>query len=517
MRRIIIILVVVIVIIGAAAFLISRRQANREQAIEIIRQAEVAMDQIAATVNATGTTEPEALVTLSFRAGGNIQTVNAIRGQRVSAGDVLATLDTGELALALQQAQDTVDIQTLTLQQALNSAPSAATLASAQADIDAAEANLAIATANVSAAEASLAQAQAQRSQLLAGPTAGQIAAAESQVSSANTQLTIAQDTYDQVTTCRNVTLPSGERQEICPGLGLPEEQARANLATAQAALEAAEANLADVLAGPRSADLQAANAAIAAAEAQLESAQGNVQVAEANLARAQAAYDRLQEGPTGDDIAILEAQVAAAETNLALAQLRLEQAMIVAPIGARVANVQIKEGEQAAPGAPAITLINEGAYHIEVGVDEIDIDQIAEGQPVDITLDALPDTVLDGVISEIAPTAVTSGAGVVTYLVTINIDSNDIALKPGMTANATIVTDLLDEVLIVPNWAVRLDRETGQALVNRLGSGGEIEEVPIVTGLRNEQFSEVISGLQEGDVVVVTNEREGLGAFFGG
>ena len=517
MRRIIIILVVVIILIGAGAFLVSRQRTSQEQEFEIIREAEVIRDQIAATVNAAGTTEPEALVTLSFRAGGNVQTVDAIRGQGVSAGDVLATLNTGELALALQQAQDAVDIQELTLQQALNSGPSPATLASAQADIDAAEANLAIANANVTAAEASLAQTQAQRGQLLAGPTAGQVAAAESQLSSASTQLKIAQDTYDQLLTCREVTLPNGEKQEICPGLGLPEEQARANLVASTAARDAAEANLADVRSGPRSADLLAADAAIAAAEAQVQSAEGNVLVAQANLARAQASYDRLQEGPTEDDIAILEAQIAGAGTNLEVAQLRLDQAMIVAPIDGRIANLQIKEGEQAAPGAPAVTLIDEGAYHIEVSVDEIDIDQIAEGQAVDITLDALPDRVLGGVIAEIAPTAITSGAGVVTYLVTINIDSDDISLKPGMTANATIVTDLLDGVLIVPNWAIRLDRETGQAFVNRLSAAGAIEEVPVVTGLRNEQFSEVISGLNEGDVVVVTNEREGLGAFFGG
>jgi HlyD family secretion protein len=517
MRRVLIILVVVVIVAGAAAFVVSRQRARQQQQAEIIRQAKVTVDQIAATVNAAGATEPEALVTLSFRSAGTIQTVNFIRGQHVSAGDVLATLDSGELSLAVQQAQDTVDIQELTLQQALTSEPSPATLAAAQADIDAAEANVTIAAANVSAAEASLAQAQAQRAQLLAGATAGQIAAAQSQVTSANTQLTIAQDAYDQVTTCREVTLPSGERQQVCPGLGLPEEQARANLEAAKAALAAADANLADVQAGPRPADLQAADAAIAAAQAQVNSAQGNVQVAQANLARAQAAYDRLQEGPTETDIAILQAQVDSAGTNLQLAQLRLDQAMIVAPIDGRIANLQIKKGEQATPGAPAVTLIDEGAYHIEVNVDEIDIERVELGQPVEVTLDALPDTVLDGVIADVAPTAVTSGAGVVTYLVTINIDAAGIALRPGMTANATITTDLLDGVLIVPNWAVRLDRETGQALVNRLLANGDVEEVPIVTGLRNEQFSEVISGLNEGDEVVVTNERAGLGAFFGG
>ena len=129
--------------------------------------------------------------------------------------------------------------------------------------------------------------------------------------------------------------------------------------------------------------------------------------------------------------------------------------------------------------------------------------------------MDALPDESVSGVITEIAPTADTTGTGVVTYLVTINIESDDVPLKPGMTANASIVVEEMDGALIVPNWAIRLDRETGQAFVNRLLADNTIEEVPVVTGLRNEQFSEVISGMAEGDMVVVTNEREGF-SFFG-
>jgi HlyD family secretion protein len=71
-------------------------------------------------------------------------------------------------------------------------------------------------------------------------------------------------------------------------------------------------------------------------------------------------------------------------------------------------------------------------------------------------------------------------------------------------------------DALIVPNWAIRLDRETGEAFVNRLAAGDVVEEVVIETGLRNEQFSEVLSGLNEGDTVVVTNEREGFSLFGG-
>ena len=117
----------------------------------------------------------------------------------------------------------------------------------------------------------------------------------------------------------------------------------------------------------------------------------------------------------------------------------------------------------------------------------------------------------------EIAPTSDTSGVGVVTYLVTINIDPEDIVLRPGMTANASVIVDQLEDVMIVPNWAVRLDRESGNAFVNRLRPDGTIEEVTIVIGLRNEQFSEVVSGLDVGDTVVVTDERAGLTSFFGG
>ena len=165
--------------------------------------------------------------------------------------------------------------------------------------------------------------------------------------------------------------------------------------------------------------------------------------------------------------------------------------------------------------GAPAVTLVNEEAFHINVNVDEIDIDQIALGQDVNVTLDALSDTIVKGGIAEIAPTSASAG-GVVTYLVTINIAADEeLALRPGMSANASIVVEEVDDVLIVPNWAVRLDRETGNAFVNQKMAGDLIEEVVVETGLRNEQFSEVVSGLQAGDVVVVTSKREAF-SFFG-
>jgi HlyD family secretion protein len=515
MRRTVTIILIIIILAGGGYWFYRQQQLSQEQAVEILRQATVERGTIAATVNATGSIEPEASASLSFGAPGTVQLVNVIRGQQVTAGDVLATLDAAELALALQQAEDALRIQQLTLEQAINSAASEATLAAAQADIDAAEGNLAVAEAQLAGAQAAVSQAIAQKNILLAGATAGQIAAAQQQVTAARFQQETAQEAYNQTLQCFTVTSPAGQEVEQCPGLGTTEERARDNLENANAALEAAEVQLADLQSGPRPADVQAADAAIAAAQAQVAGAEAGVIVAESNIARAEAAYARLLEGLTETEIAILEAQVTAAETSRDLAALRLEQAMVIAPMDGEVANILINQGEQAAPGAPAVILVNKEAFHIEVSVDEIDIDQIAIDQQVEITLDALPDQIVDGRIVDIAPTAVATGAGVVTYLVTINIEpGQSITLRPGMTANASIVVEEIEDVLVIPNWSIRLDRDTGTAFVNKLTAAGEITEVPVETDLRNEQFSEVLDGIEAGETVVVTNEREEFSLF---
>lgn len=518
LRTILIVLLVVALVASGLFFLNQRRQASAQPQFEILREATATRDRISATVNATGSIEPESLVTLNFGLSGTVNAVNAVRGQEVQAGVVLAELDNSELALVMQQATDALRIQELTLEQRLNSEPSDAQLAASQADIQAAEANLQVAQANLAAARAGVLQAQAQKAKLVNAATPGQIAAGEAQVSSAQQQLKVAQETYNRTIECVTFTPPgSTDEQTVCPGLGAPEEQARAALEAATLSLRAAEAQLADLKNPASPADIQAADAGIASAQAQVQAAEGSVAAAEAQLARAKAAYNLLLEKPTEQEVAILEAQVDSARTNLDISELRLRQGQLIAPISGRVASVQVREGEQATPGVPAMSILNENAYHITVSVDEIDIDRVGVGQPVTITLDALPDRPVDGVVSEIAPTA-TSTSGVVTYLVTINIEEEQTTdLRPGMSASAAITVEEIDDVLVVPNWAIRLNRDTGEAFVLLKRADGTIEEVVVQTGLRNEQFSEITSGINEGDVVVLTNEREGLGGFFGG
>jgi HlyD family secretion protein len=437
MRKVLIGLIVITVLVGGALIYWTRRPAAQASALEILREAQVQRERLVITVNAAGTIEPEQLVSLTFGLAGTVQEVNVVRGQRVEAGDVLATLNSEELTLLAKQAEDALQIQELTLQRVLNSEPTPATLALAQSDIDAASANLEIANANVTAARGLVDHAEAQKELLR--------------------------------------TQPRDERADAAEDL---------------------------------------ADAEIAIAKAGVQAANGGVEVAEANLDRAQAAYNLLLEPPDEDEIAVLREQVDSAQTNLELAQLRLEQSRITSPISGKVANVFINVGEQSTPGVPAITVVDAAGFHIDVNVDEIDIDQIAVGQEVDITLDALPDESVIGTISGISPTSTNTG-GVIAYLVTINIDSEEqFNLRPGMSANASIVVNQIDDVLLVPNWAIRLDRETGQAFVNLKRPDGTIEEVVVETGLRNEQLSEVLGGLSEEDVVVLTDEGASFSLF---
>lgn len=431
------------------------------------------------SVTATGTVLPAAEVVLSFEVGGRVAQVLVTAGQRVQRGEALARLDTTDLMLQVRGAE--------------------AALAAAQARLDqltggAREEEITIAQAQLEAAEAALAQAIAQREQAEAGATDAEIAAAEAQVASAMAQQKIAQDTYDQMMRCRTVRLPTGEEEEICPTLGTLEEQARYNLNAANEALAAAQAQLAALTAGKEE-RLRAAEAAVQAAAAQRD-------VAKAQL-------DLLLAGPTTADIVVARASVDQAEVALETARLALERATLRAPFDGIVARVDVEPGELVVPQMPAITLIDDSRFRIETDVDEADIGWVEVGQDAQITLDAFPGHGLTGEVTAIAPSA-TLNLGVVSYRVTVEINPTVLALRGGMTANVEIIRDRRENVLLVPNRAIWIDTDTGQPFVEKIVDG-EIVVVPIEQGSANEQFSEVLSGLSEGDQLVIrsTSLRE--------
>ena len=234
----------------------------------------------------------------------------------------------------------------------------------------------------------------------------------------------------------------------------------------------------------------------------QIEAAQANVDALQAQRDAAQAQLDLLLSGATAADKATIQANVAQAQVTLDRARLALEKATLRAPIDGLVVRVDVEPGELIGPQMPVITLLDDTRFKIKVDVDEADIGWVDVNQEVQLTLDAFPAAKLSGRVVAIAPLA-TLETGVVSYQVTIEIDPIDLPLRSGMTVSADIVIDQRQDILLVPNRAIWIDADTGQPFVEKMVDGEYVGAI-IEQGLANEEVSEVLSGLVEGDQLVV-------------
>jgi HlyD family secretion protein len=455
-------------VIGALIIVPQLQQAAQS---EETRTAVVERGTLLVAVSASGVIEPQDRASLTFEQPGLVAEVLVEVGDEVKKGDVLARLDTGQLALQVRQAQ--------------------ASLASAEAqlaqlEIGARPEEIAAAEASLRAAEAQVSSAAAQLDRLKVGATEAEIAAAEADLAAAMAEHKKAEDFHELTMTCVDIHVP-GFKKTICPALGAPEEQARFSLEAAEKALAAAQARYDELLAGADANQIRAAEAGVLAAAARRDGARAQL--------------DLLLAGATEGQTAAVKAQVEQARTALKQAELALELATLRAPFDGVAAAVNVKAHEMAPTGLPAITVLDTSRFHITVSVDEIDVGRLAVGQAAQITVEAYPDVILDGTVESIAPAATFEG-GIVYYDVTISLDAADVPIRADMTANATVVVQRLADVLLIPTWVVRVDRVTGQTYVDKK-VGGRTERVDVTLGVRYEGFAEVREGLSAGDVAV--------------
>jgi macrolide-specific efflux system membrane fusion protein len=204
------------------------------------------------------------------------------------------------------------------------------------------------------------------------------------------------------------------------------------------------------------------------------------------------------------DDIRTAEATVAAKRAALAGAQARLSYATILAPISGVVASVSTQEGETVAAGLNAptfLTIIDLARLQVDTFVDEVDIGKIKVGQTATFTVDSFPSREFTGRVVAIYPKAVIQ-ENVVTYDVVVEITGEyDGLLRPEMTASVTIHLDARQGVLAVPAKAVR--RERGKSVVYLLNNGRP-QQREIKVGWRDSQWIEIVSGLEEGQTVLL-------------
>ena len=494
--------IIVVLVVGAVAGAYLRFASQRvaAQSASDLPMATVQRGTLAATVNAAGNIAPAQEVTLNFQQTGTVSKINVQVGDQVKTGQVLAELDNGGLTLQLQNAQIDLKNAQDKLVQAKN--PSTQQdIANAQAALDSAKASYnklvaGASAADIAAAQAGVASAQAAYNAALktAGAGDNQLQVAAAAVESAQAALQTAQAAYDRVKSDPNIGMMA--QSTTLQQATIAYQSALASYQQ----LQATSATNANSTVQQAKAQLQQAQTNLANLKNQVN--QNDVIASQALVTQAQNNLDKLLAGP--DTATLDEAQNAVDQAQIALkqAQLAVQQAQIVAPFDGVVTAVNITLGESASTASGAIQLADLNHLEIVVDMAEVDVPRIQVGQGAQISLDALPDAQLTGQVAEISPAGVLT-QGVVNYPVTVALADPGAGVLTGMTANVNIVTDQRDNVLMVPNRAVHTQGR--QKLVTVLFEGQQMQ-VPVQTGLSNDTMTEITSGLNEGDTVLLTS-----------
>jgi HlyD family secretion protein len=201
---------------------------------------------------------------------------------------------------------------------------------------------------------------------------------------------------------------------------------------------------------------------------------------------------------PSSDlQLALLNVENTRIDLDIALK--KQSKLILRAPIDGVVTAKDAWAGQYLTGGSHAFSLQSNGDFELKADVDELDVANVQEGQNAIVRVDAFPGRTFTGTVSSISSVAKTSG-GVATYEVTVSLESSG-ELRDGMTASMDIVTHEARDILLVPSDAIRT--ENGQSYVET----GDGRKVTVETGISDSDSVEIVSGLEEGDLVR-TRER---------
>ena len=408
----------------------------------ILKTASIDKGDLILTASATGSTVAKRQAQIGFDQAGRVQEVLVQEGQTVEAGQLLARLDDSTQQANLQQAEYALKAAQAALDKLLRPVDSG-DLANAEADVK---------------------TAQGQYSAIAGAVTLEQIKTYEVQYQQALAAAKNAEALRTEA---------GGRYAQDDPNY----QRYLAQVGTTTFSAEIARLRLEQAKAGR------------------------SLVVATANIAYYQARLAQVKAGPKQADIDDAQAQLAVAQLQRDQAQHQLDKTRLLAPFAGVLIVVNVKAGE--VKSGPVMVIMDNSEIYADVKVDESDIGKIGIGQPVELTLDALPDMTLTGKVQRIADIA-DSSTSVITYLVRVTLDPTSAPVKVGMTANATFLVSEVRNVTRVPNLYLKANRSTGQTVVNVANADGTFTEVVVKLGVQGSDYSEVIEGLYEGDTVAL-------------
>ena len=472
------------------------RQASTESAATLettlIRPADSAVDR----VTAAGNIELVDTTQVVAQVNGYVEEVLVEVGDVISSGDLLVALDRDDLRRAVDQARINLVSAELQLENLL-AASNTAEIAAAEADLKSAQENLAevqngASDRELAAARSNATSAWARYNSLLDGASENERIQLAAAVENARVAMQEAQTEYDKVAWREDVgmTRQAAQLQQTTiayeSALAAYEEAvapaSKSDLYSALSQAQTAQDQLDDLLAGPTAANIAAAEAQVAAAQSRL---------------------DTLLRGADETDIELAQLAIDQAQLTLLEARINLVNAELVAPAAGAVLRVNVDESDRISAGTVAITLADLSQLQLTVNVAEVDIPKISVGQLADVTIDAFPSTEFAGMISNIEPSS-SAQQGVINYPVTVRlIDESLTNVRPGMTAVATLRSEMADARWLVPTPAIQ--ENNGETVV--IVTNGE-QPLPVtvtVEGIQGEWTVVRSTQLQSGDEVMGT------------
>lgn len=496
-----------VVILGGGYFLFFSGTDSTQETIVVTRGDFLQQVSVSGKVTASQNVE------LGFTQSGRVSHVYAKVGDFVSAGSVLSEIENGDLYAAVLQRQAALDAQQAKLD-ALKQGTRPEEIAIAESSVESARVSLSQANSALLDAlrDAYTTSDDAVRNELyqfisnprsinpqlafsssdsqLAVQLLNKVPQGESKLTEWSSQLSLA--TADNLSAV--ITLSQGNLSFVSGMLsdaGSLLTKAIPNPSTTQTTINGYSTDIASARAS-----VDAVSSAVTSAITAQKSAVSSLNSAEKNLALKQA-------GAIQADIDGQAAQVKAAEADLVSARAQLAKTRIVAPFSGVVTKMDAKIGLIVSPNTSEVSLISNGTFQVESYIPEINVALVKVGDAAVVTLDAYGSEVpFTAKIVSIDP-AETIRDGVPMYRAVLEFSQKDDRVKSGMTANVVITTEKREGIISIPQGLIQI--RDGKRFVT-VKSGDTQKDVEVTTGsISSSGNIEIVSGLSEGDVVVVT------------
>ena len=241
----------------------------------------------------------------------------------------------------------------------------------------------------------------------------------------------------------------------------------------------------------------------------ELEKAELELIAMETAHTNAEAALKIKESGPTGPELASLKALVEQARIRMELAQREFKRNTLTAEMDGVVIAVEVSEGDHINPGTRLITIGNTAKVEVTAGVSEADSGRLNIGQKVKVSAAALPDPEYTGVLRSVSPGALVemgNQGSQIEVPVIVNITGDSKGLRTGYTVDLTITTADIKKALAAPYEAVA--EKDGKHIVYVV-ENGTARERKVETGLDTDLYTEIKSGLKEGETVIVAPDEK--------